>query len=207
MSRETEYRPARPGRLASPVTEPSAVGDATDQAVAGGRADEFLAMSALLTGYGRVQLAGTGLTRVYLRAIDAALPAGVLDDLLGAFGRGLAQSVSSGDGVEAYVTAAILDHPRLGQVARNIILLWYCGTWTALSEEWHASYGASSRDTTHVVSAQAYQGGLQWTAAGAHPAGAHPQGFGAWSEPPQGTVPPETPVPAERVMPPERTGT
>jgi hypothetical protein len=202
VSREPDYRPARPGRFAAtPVMEPSAAGDATDQAVTGGRAEEFLAMSALLTGYGRVQLAGTGLTRDYLRAIDAALPAGVLDDLFAAFGRVLAQSVSSSDGVDAYVAPAILDHPRLGPVARNIILLWYCGTWTALPEEWHASYGASSRDVTHVVSAQAYQGALQWTAAGAHPAGARPQGFGAWSVPPESPVSPETPVA------PERTGT
>jgi hypothetical protein len=183
MSRETESRQARPGRLATPVMQPSAADGAAGQAE-GGRAEEFLAMSALLTGYGRVQLAGTGLTGAYLRVIDAALPAGVLDDLLGAFGRRLAQSPSSADGPEA-----ILDDPRLGPVARNIILLWYCGTWTALSEAWHAAYGASRSDTTRVVSAQAYQGGLQWAAAGAHPAGARPQGFGAWSAAPERTVP------------------
>jgi hypothetical protein len=197
MSRETEYRPSRPGRRAAPVMEPTAADGSPDD-VAGARGEEFLAMSARLTGYGRVQLVGTGLTRSYLRAVDAALPAGVLDDLLRTFGRVLAQSASSGDDVEAYVASAILDDPMLGPVARNIILLWYCGTWTALSEDWHAAYGASHRDATHVVSAQAYQGGLQWTAAGAHPAGAGPQGFGAWSAPPEGLVPPQRPVPRER---------
>ena len=207
MSRETEYRPARPGRVAAPVME-SSTADGTDgQAVSGGRAKEFLVMSALLTGYGRVQLTGTGLTGAYLRAIDAVLPAGVLDDLIGAFGRLLAQPASSGDDGEASMTAAILDDPRLGPVARNIILLWYCGTWTALSEDWHAAYGASQRDTTHVVSAQAYQGGLQWTAAGAHPAGARPQGFGAWTVPPESPVQPGSPVSPQSPVSPERTGT
>jgi hypothetical protein len=138
-------------------------------------------MSALLTGYGRVRLAGTGLTEAYLRTIDAALPAGALDELLDAFGR-----LPSGSGREAAAVPAILDDLRLGPVARNVILLWYCGTWTALSEAWHAAHGHSPLDTTRVVSAQAYQSGLQWDAAGAHPAGARQQGFGAWSAPPEG---------------------
>jgi hypothetical protein len=169
--------------------EPSAAEGTADQA-AGERTEGFLAMSAFLTGYGRVQLAGTGLAGAYLGAIDAALPAGVLDDLLGAFGRLQAQARSSGARQEAHMAPAVLDDPRLGPVARNVILLWYCGTWTALSQEWHAAYGASSHDATRVVSAQAYQGGLQWAAAGAHPAGARQQGFGAWSAPPE-PAPPE----------------
>lgn len=188
--------------------EPSAADGTADQAVAGERTDKFLAMSAVLTGYGRVQLVGTGLTAAYLRAIDAALPAGILDDLLAAFGRLSADVQSSDlrwvgangvrgvplddDRLEANVASVILDDARLGPVARNIILLWYCGTWTALSDAWHAAYGASPLDATRVVSAQAYQGGLQWVAAGAHPAGAREQGFGAWSMPPQSTLPEPT---------------
>jgi hypothetical protein len=196
--------------------EPSAADGIADQAVAGERTEKFLAMSVVLTGYGRVQLLGTGLTAAYLRAIDAALPAGVLDDLLAAFGRlpddgrpsdprgapangdrGVpgGHRVSPGDDrLEADGASTILDDPRLGPVARNVILLWYCGTWTALSDAWHAAYGASPLDATRVVSAQAYQGGLQWVAAGAHPAGAREQGFGAWAMPPQPS-PPESPLP------------
>jgi hypothetical protein len=194
--------------------EPSAADGTADQAVAGERTEKFLAMSVVLTGYGRVQLVGTGLTAAYLRTIDAALPAGVLDDLLAAFER-LSTDVQSADppgvgangvpGVpgehrvpqgddrlEADVASAILDDRRLGPVARNIILLWYCGTWTALSDAWHAAYGASPLDATRVVSAQAYQSGLQWVAAGAHPAGGRAQGFGAWSMPPQSALPEPT---------------
>jgi len=157
------------------------------EAMAGERAERFLAMSAVLTGYGRVQLTGTGLTAAYLRAVDASLPGGVLDDLLGAFARPRARAGkrAAGDDRELGGVPAILDDPRLGPVARNVILLWYCGTWTALPDDWHAAYGASRADTTRVVSPQAYQGALQWAAAGAHPAGARPQGFGAWSAPPE----------------------
>ena len=159
VSWETEYpRATRPGRPAVPAMGSSAVdgtGDGTgEQTVAGGRAEEFLAMSALLTGYARGQLAGTGLTSAYLRAVDGAVPGGVLDDLLVVFGRLRSQLPPASDGLEASVAGAILDDPMLGPVARNIILMWYCGTWTALSEDWHAAYGTPNRGTTPVVPTQ-----------------------------------------------------
>ena len=37
---------------------------------------------------------------------------------------------------DAAVASEILDDPKLGPVARNLIMLWYCGTWTALPEDW-----------------------------------------------------------------------
>ncbi len=113
-------------------------------------------------------LLGTGMTDAYLRALDAVLPAGMLDELLAAGERD--------DGV-----SALLEDAKLGPVARNLILLWYCGTWTALPDEWRAVNGTSPLDTTRVESAEAYLAGLQWVVAGAHPAGARQQGFGAWA--------------------------
>ena len=148
----------------------------------GDRAARFVELSALLTGFGRVQLTGTGLAGVYLRVLDSTLPEGMPDELLDIFG-----GLPEGADREAAAGAAILDDPRLGPVARNIILLWYCGTWTALPDAWRATYGSSPLDVSRVVSAEAYQGGLQWAAAGAHPAGARQQGFGAWSLPPEGS--------------------
>jgi hypothetical protein len=147
---------------------------------ADGRTGAFLALSELLTGYGRVALAGTGQTDSYLRLLDAVLPPGTLDELLCA-ARGL-----PADAGEAAVQPAILDDPKLGPVARNVILLWYRGTWAALPEPWRAAYGVSPLDTDHVVSAATYQAGLQWLAAAAHPAGALQQGYGAWAVPPDG---------------------
>jgi hypothetical protein len=110
------------------------------------RAEEFLRLSELLTGFGRVDLLGTGQADCYLRTVRDALPPAVLDELLAA-----------ADGPE------ILADPKLGPVARDVILLWYRGTWQ-----------------DHVVSAAAYQAGLEWVAAGAHPVAAREQGFGAW---------------------------
>jgi hypothetical protein len=148
--------------------------------------DQFVEMSALLTGFGRVELLGTGVTGTYLRALDAVLPEGVLGELLEAF-RNLPAAPPAER--EAAVRSTILKDPKLGPVAQNIITMWYCGTWTALPDAWRSAYGASPLDTNHVVSAEAYQAGLQWTAAGAHPAGARQQGFAAWTAAPQAAAP------------------
>lgn len=148
----------------------------------GERSERFLELSGLLTGFGRVQLLGTGMTDGYLRAQEAVLPAGMLDELLAAYER-----LPAGADREAAVASEILGDPKLGPVARNLILLWYCGTWTALPDAWRAAYGISPLDTNRVVSAEAYQAGLQWVVAGAHPAGARQQGYGAWAVAPEGS--------------------
>lgn len=78
------------------------------------RADRFVRASALLTGFGRVALLGTAMTDDYLRALDAALPAGTVDDLLAA--------------CEERGAEAVMADERLAPVARSVIVLWYCGT-------------------------------------------------------------------------------
>ena len=149
------------------------------------RADQFVEMSALLTGFGRFELLGTGLAGSYLSALDGVLPEGVLDELLDAFGRLPPGPGREGPDREGAVGSQILADPKLGPVARNLILMWYSGTWTALPETWREAHGASPLDKNHVVSAEAYQAGLQWAAAGTHPAGARQQGFGAWAAAPE----------------------
>ncbi len=144
------------------------------------RIDQFLKLSAFLTGFGRVQLLGTGLADSYLHAIDAVLPEGMLDELFDTFGR-----LPTGVDCEAAAASVILGDSKLGPVARNIILMWYCGTWTALPDAWRSAHGTSPLDTDRVLSADAYQAGLQWVAAGAHPAAARQQGYGAWAAAPE----------------------
>jgi hypothetical protein len=146
------------------------------------RSGQFLQLSAGLTGFGRVQLLGTGMADEYLRTLEELLPAGVLDELLAAYDR------AEDGGGEAAVASEILSDPKFGPIARNVILLWYCGTWTELPEAWRSAYGTSPLDTNRVVSAAAYQGGLQWVVAGAHPIGARPQGYGAWAVAPEAEV-------------------
>jgi len=125
--------------------------------------EQFLGLSVELTGFSRLQLLATTMAGPYIDAMNARLPAGALDELLAEY-----VSLPTGAGREAAITAQLLDDPKLGPIAQDLILLWYCGTWQG-----------------DVVSAQAYLAGLQWVVAGAHPAGAWQQGFGAWSRPPE----------------------
>lgn len=143
------------------------------------RSERFAGLSALLTGFEQVHLLGTGVSGEYLDTLDAVVP-GVADELLGVYER-----LPEGAERNAAVASEILADPKLGPVAQNVILLWYCGTWRPLPEAWRTAYGVSPLDTNRVVSAQAYQAGLQWVVAGAHPAGARQQGFGAWAVAPE----------------------
>jgi hypothetical protein len=136
--------------------------------------DEFLALSVGLTGFNRVELLATGMADTYLRTLEEVLPAGMLDSLL-----------ERGEGS----VDELLADADLGPVARNLILLWYRGTWTPLPDEWRAAHGASPLDVNRVVTPDAYVAGLQWAAASAHPVGARAQGFGAWAVPPEGVQP------------------
>ena len=114
------------------------------------------------------------MTQQYLQKIESIVPERLLDGLLG-------DIENSSDTSGRHDLTAILQDPDLAPVARAIAVLWYCGAWTELPEEWRARNGAAPGDTSGVVSGAAYQAGLQWTVVGAHPAGGRQQGFGAWS--------------------------
>ena len=134
------------------------------------RLARFLLVSADLTGFDRFELAGTGMAETYLAALDRILPRDAVDRL----------TIDWDEPIGPWLLA----DPKLGPVARNIILLWYRGTWTALPDEWRTAYGASPDDADHLVSGAAYRAGLQWAAAGGHPAGADAQGYASWAAPP-----------------------
>jgi hypothetical protein len=139
----------------------------------------FVDMSAALTGFSAIQLRGTGMAPGYLAELDAILSEGFVDELLSTFPR----PARGAEAVEPGAVDTVLDHPDWGPPARAITIMWYCGTWSQLPDAWRAEHGAAPGDTNHVVSAAAYQAGLQWVAAGAHPIGARQQGFGSWSFP------------------------
>lgn len=136
----------------------------------------FLDLSVTLTGFSEFHLLGTGLSDTYRTALETIVPTHVLHRLLN----------------ENSEPATLLADQDLGPVARNVILMWYCGTWTPLPEEWRERNGTSPLDTRHVISAEAYRSGLQWVTAGAHPAGAYQQGFGAWALPPNALTAPRS---------------
>ncbi|HUB79383.1 MAG TPA: hypothetical protein VMB03_11325 [Bryobacteraceae bacterium] len=125
------------------------------------RFDEFLGLSALLTGFDRVDLQSTGIASDFLTKLDEILPAGMTDQLLEVYA-----GLPKGSGREAALEAAILGDAKFGPVARSLILLWYCGSWTVLPDEWHSAYGESPHEQGGTVSAQAYLGGTAMAGCG-----------------------------------------
>jgi hypothetical protein len=142
---------------------------------------DLLAISAPLTGFDRVDLEATGMASVYLAELLDIAGNNSVAELLAA---GMMVIERAGPRVDQELRRRVLTDPNVGPLARNLVILWYTGQWAQLPAAWRDAHGESIRDTDHVVSAEAYKSGLVWTAIGAHPQGARPQGFGAWAEPP-----------------------
>lgn len=142
----------------------------------------FYALSRELTGFDELALRGTGRGEEYAAELDRILPPGSRLALLEAYRQALE---AYPDDPELGIQVEILSDPKLGPVARNLIFMWYTGSWQQMPDGWRAAYGKSPADTPHMVSAEAYRQGLVWEAIGAHPAGAKQQGYGSWAFPPR----------------------
>lgn len=145
---------------------------------------QFVALSVVLTGYERLELYGTGLAELYLSTVTSAAGDATVSDLLATSTAILQQYGQSSPETVAQFRAQILASARLGPVSRNIIQLWYLGSWFQLPTGWRAEFGTFPADTTRVVSAEAYQQSLVYDAARAHPPGAKQPGYGSWAMPP-----------------------
>ncbi|NTJ44313.1 hypothetical protein G6L28_17090 [Agrobacterium larrymoorei] len=136
----------------------------------------FIKISSVLTGYSELQLGAADVAVTYQSLLESLLQANIYERLMSQ-----AEALPDDDyDAEREVVALLID-PVLGPVLRNIILVWYTGTWNTLPDDWRQTFGMSALDRTHVVSSSAYKGGLQWLASGGHASGANHQGFGAWS--------------------------
>lgn len=146
---------------------------------------EFLALSAALTGFSVFRLEGTGQTDAYLTTIGDIVGEATVDALVSVH-RGLVDA-TGGDEAELQrgLRRELLSDAKLGPVARNLVKLWYVGTWYELPAAWRDTFGPSLRDRTFVVSPEAYTEGLLWPAVGANPAGSKPFGYGTWAKPPR----------------------
>jgi hypothetical protein len=142
-------------------------------------ADSFVALSAALTAFREVELWGTGQVERYLDEVIATVGDSIVARLLST-----GEEALRAPDPTAALEELVMDDPDLGPVARNVIILWYLGQWNALPNEWRNRNGASPRDVTRVISADAYAAGLAWKAIGAHPMGANPPGYGSWANPP-----------------------
>lgn len=143
----------------------------------------FVDLSFALSGFNRVELWGTGMLQTYYDQVNLIIGEREMGKLLGVSSVIIPAGGEITAEIEETIEHEILGDSRYGPVARNIIRLWYLGSWAQLPRAWRDVYGATSYDTDHIVSAQAYQESLVWTAGLTHPMGAKQQGFGTWAKP------------------------
>ena len=152
----------------------------------GARLQAFLEFSSELTAFSVYDLSGAGVVEDFVQAIDDIVGPAVLNEVLDAYAKILLRAgQSAARDRKPLISREILGDPKLGPVARNIIKLWYVGTWYTLPQAWGERFGPIPKDRTFVVSPASYIEGLMWKAIGAHPAGARAPGYGSWAHPPQ----------------------
>jgi hypothetical protein len=148
----------------------------------------FLNLSAELTGYSAIDLEGTGLVDQYAGLLEYEIGNDVSDILYDTSDSVLKLK---GESREHAMQIEIVSSPLLWPVCQSLILLWYLGQWTRMTGNWYKYYahinpspGSPAKNVplgkSFVPSAQAYTEQLSYRAAGAHPPGAHPTGFGGW---------------------------
>ncbi len=145
----------------------------------------FLDLSSALTGFSEFRLRGTGQAESYLATVRSIVGDGPVDELLRRY-----QDIDdeTGDDPPEHdrsLRARILSDERLGPIARNLIKLWFVGTWYQLPTAWRTAFGAADVDVTFVVSPAAYTEGLLWPTIGANPPGAKGPGYASWTGPPR----------------------
>lgn len=148
------------------------------------RLQPFLALSAHLTGHEATRLTGTGMADLYLDTMTERAGTANVSALLDAF----TGKVATSEDPDRALRLAILGDARLGPMARNLIKLWYVGTWYEMPADWRARFGAGLPDGDVIPTPAAYTEGLLWPTVGANPPGAKPFGYGMWAKPPRVTL-------------------
>ena len=144
----------------------------------------FLTLSAELTGYDAIELEGTGNVDAYQALVEQQCGP-LIADMLYAAAAGVAQATGAGARADA-MRIDVLASPIVWPLCQAIITLWYLGSWTTPPAAWYQGAGSPvpngvTPGTPLTLPAQAYTAQLAYRAAGAHPPGANPTGYGSWS--------------------------
>jgi len=144
---------------------------------------QFIELSGALTDFNEFALNGTGQVSAYYQTLVDIVRQDLVNQLLSRFSSVIETSLNEKMFIDG-VRQQILGDLKLGPVARNIIKLWYTGTWYQLPNLWREAYGKSENDITFFVSSASYMEGLLWQVIDANPSGAKGPGYGSWSQPP-----------------------
>ncbi len=148
----------------------------------------FLDLSSELTGYSVVDLEGTGLVDQYLKLVCTDIGKDFPEIFFNTAEKVLKlKGEARSTAMQVEFGASILFWP----VCVSLVVLWYQGQWTRMTDDWYKTIAGIEpppsspvadmpTGKTFVPSAAAYTEQLSYRAAGAHPPGAHPTGFGGW---------------------------
>lgn len=144
----------------------------------------FLGISAELTGYSETDLESTGNVDAYHALVGQQIGPAIADMFYAA-----AADVVRATGAAARADAMRIDvlaSPTVWPLCQWIVMLWYLGSWTSPPKSWYVSAGSTPPDGVTpgnpvTLAAQAYTEQLAYRAAGAHPPGANPTGYGSWA--------------------------
>jgi hypothetical protein len=146
--------------------------------------DLFVDLSADLTGFDAIHLVGTGNAALFHATLEERAGGGNAAALLDAYeGR-----VRGAPDPARALRIEILGEARLGPMARNLIRLWYSGTWRRMPQDWRETFAPGLPDGDIIPAQTAYTEGLLWPAIGANPPGAKPFGYAMWARPPRVTL-------------------
>ncbi|MGO4290269.1 hypothetical protein [Chitinophaga sp. RAB17] len=148
--------------------------------------DEFVALSAALTGYPADVLKPARDTQGVAAALYAELsrpenkiPPSQLNLLTQTWNIIVDNSAPSEIPTEVY--SNIITNIEITRLAQNIIYMWYVGIWYDLTKNPN-SFDFPNND--HVISSLAYTNGLVWGEMGAHPMGFSTEHYGYWENVP-----------------------
>jgi len=146
--------------------------------------DLFFSLSVVLTVFSEAELHGTAMAKTYFALVPTIVGETQFGRLLMIWQDTYIRAKGSDLLIEQLVTEQILEDPDIGPIARNVVQLWYLGTWFQMPAEWRNRHGAWANDVTYVVSTQSYTESLVWKAIHTHPPAAKQPGFGSWALPP-----------------------
>ena len=146
----------------------------------------FLGFSAVITGFYKFYLRGTGQVDSYYDTVNNIIGTEMFEGLLITFHNLDLKAKAEGDNsvLNEGILRDILGSEKFGAISRNIIKLWYLGTWYELPTSWREKFGNKEKDINFVVSPQAYNEGLLWPTLSVNPRAAKAPGYGTWAEAP-----------------------
>ncbi len=145
--------------------------------------EPFLEFSSRVTAFTVVELQRTGQVQAYLETVVGVVGEDLLGEMLTIDVAIRRETRGDPAARDRLLRIWVFGDERFGPVARNIVKLWYLGTWYALPQDWHEAFGTGRLDATVVVAPAAFAEGFVRPEAVAHAPGGHGRGYATRAKP------------------------